>query len=70
MEIAVAFLQATIFDTATNKVKVQKDYLPLYELTLDDDGALKIKTIRFFWQAAPPEVEAAAYTVDTSKWGN
>lgn len=68
--VAVAFLQATIFDSATDKVKVQKDYLPLYELTLDDSGALKISTIRFFWEAAPPEVEAAAYTVDESKWGN
>lgn len=68
--VAVAFLQATIYDTATNTVKVQKDYLPLYELALDDGGALKIKTIRFFWQAAPPEIEAAAYTVDATKWGN
>jgi hypothetical protein len=68
--VAVAFLQATIFDSATDEVKVQKDYLPLYELTLDDGGALKISTIRFFWEASPPEVEAAAYTVDESKWGN
>ena len=37
---------------------------------MDNDGSLKIKTIRFFWEAAPPEVEAAAYTVDESKWGN
>jgi len=68
--VAVAFLQATIYDTATNNVKVQKDYLPLYELTVDENGELKIAVVRFFWQAAPPEVEAAAYTVDASKWGN
>jgi hypothetical protein len=67
--VAVAFLQATIFETATDSVKVQKDYLPLYELTLDDEDALKIDTIRFFWEASPPEVDAAAYTVDQSKWG-
>ena len=67
--VAVAFLRATIYETATDEVKVQKDYLPLYELGLDDEGSLKIKTIRFFWEAAPPEVEAAAYTVDESKWG-
>ncbi len=67
--VSVAFLEATVIDTATNKVKVKKDYLPLYELKLDGDGALKIDTIRFFWQAMPPEVDAAAYTIDESKWG-
>jgi hypothetical protein len=68
--VAVAFLGATIFETATNRIKVKKDYLPLYELKLDDKGALKISTIRFFWEASPPDVDAAAYTVDKSKWGN
>jgi hypothetical protein len=68
--VAVAFLGATIFETATDRVKVKKDYLPLYELMLDDKGALKISTIRFFWEALPPQIDAAAYTVDKSKWGN
>jgi len=67
--VAVAFLEATIFETATNRVKVKKNYLPLYELMLDDKGALKIATIRFFWEALPPEVDGAAYAVDKSKWG-
>jgi hypothetical protein len=67
--VAVAFLGATIFETATDRVKVKKDYLPLYELKLDDKGDLKISIIRFFWEASPPEVDAAAYTVDKSKWG-
>lgn len=66
--VAVAFLQATIYDTATKTVKVQKDYLPLYELKLDEDGEFKIDTIRFFWEASPPEVDAAGYTVDPSRW--
>ena len=66
--VAVAFLEATIYDTATNTVKVKKDYLPLYELKLDEAGALKIDTIRFFWEASPPEVDAAGYTVDPSRW--
>ncbi len=68
--VAVAFVRATIFETATDRVKVQKDYLPLYELKMDEDGELKIALIRFFWQAVSPEVEATAYTVDASKWGN
>ena len=40
------------------KLLVKKHYLPLYELTIDDNGTLKIKTIRFFWEASPPEVDA------------
>jgi hypothetical protein len=56
--VAVAFLIATIFDTKTNEVLVKKHYLPLYELVMDDKGTLKIKTIRFFWEASPPEVDA------------
>jgi len=67
--VSVAFLQATIYDSATDKVKIQKNYLPLYELKLDEAGDLKISLIRFFWEGSPPEIEAAAYTVDKSKWG-
>ena len=69
--VAVAFLEATIFETGTNRVKVKKNYLPLYELKLDDKGALKIATIRFFWEALPPEVAMVPpRTVDKSKWGS
>jgi hypothetical protein len=68
--VAVAFLEATIFETGTDRIKVKKNYLPLYELKLDEKGALKIATIRFFWEALPPEVDGAAYAVDRSKWGN
>jgi hypothetical protein len=68
--VAVAFLEATIFETGTDRIKVKKNYLPLYELKLDGEGALKIAVIRFFWEAMPPEVDGAAYAVDKSKWGN
>jgi hypothetical protein len=68
--VSVAFLEATIFETGTNRIKVKKNYLPLYELMLDKTGALKIATIRFFWEALPPEVDGAAYSVDKSKWGS
>jgi hypothetical protein len=67
--VSVAFLEATIYETETNRVKVRKNYLPLYELILDDKGELKISVVRFFWEALPPEVDGAAYTVDKSKWG-
>jgi hypothetical protein len=56
--VAVAFLIARIFNTKTDELLVQKHYLPLYELFIDDEDRLKIKTIRFFWEASPPEVDA------------
>jgi hypothetical protein len=56
--VAVAFLIARIFSTETDELLVQKHYLPLYELLIDDDDKLKIKTIRFFWEASPPEIDA------------
>lgn len=56
--VAVAFLIARIYSSKDDELLVQKHYLPLYELALDDQGRLKIKTIRFFWEASPPEVDA------------
>lgn len=66
--VTVARLRATVYDGATHEVKVRKHYLPLYELVLDEEGSLKIKTIHFFWEASPPEVDAR-YSVDRDKWG-
>jgi hypothetical protein len=56
--VAVAFLVARIYRTKDDELLVQKHYLPLYELISDENGKLKIKTIRFFWEASPPEVDA------------
>lgn len=56
--VAVAYLLATILDAKTDEVLVRKHYLPQYELALDEKNALKIKTVRFFWEASPPEVDA------------
>ncbi len=67
--VAIAFLEATIYETGTDRIKVRKNYLPLYELKLDDKGALKIAVVRFFWEALPPEIDGSAYAVDKSKWG-
>ncbi len=36
--VAVAFLIARIFSSKTDELLVQKHYLPLYELIVDDDG--------------------------------
>jgi hypothetical protein len=67
---SIAFLEATIYETATDRIKVNKNYLSLYELKIDEQGALKIAAIRFFWEALPPEIDGAAYAVDKSKWGS
>jgi hypothetical protein len=56
--VAVAFLIARIYSTKDDALLVEKHYLPLYELAVDDAGVLKIQTIRFFWEASPPEVDA------------
>jgi hypothetical protein len=56
--VAVAFLIARIYSTKDDELLVEKHYLPLYELVIDGEGKLKIKTIRFFWEASPPEVDA------------
>ncbi len=56
--VAVAFLIARIFSTKDDQLLVQKHYLPLYELIIGDSGQVEIKTIRFFWEASPPEVDA------------
>ena len=56
--VAVDFRLVAIHDPKTDKVQVRKHYLPLYELFLDDKDRLKIKTVRFFWEASQPEVDA------------
>jgi len=56
--VAVAFLIARIYSTKDDTLLVEKHYLPLYELIVDGEDKLKIKTIRFFWEASPPEVDA------------
>jgi hypothetical protein len=56
--VSVAFLIARIYSTKGDELLVEKHYLPLYELALDDEDKLTIKTIRFFWEASPPEVDA------------
>jgi hypothetical protein len=62
--VAVAFLKVALFDSKTNEVLVRKRYLPRYQLVLDDKNRLKISTIMFFWEASPPEVDAA-YAIET-----
>jgi hypothetical protein len=57
--VAVALLKVSLSDSKTHEVLVRKHYLPRYQLALDEKGNLKISAILFFWEATPPEVDAA-----------
>ncbi len=57
--VAVALLKVALFDAKTDRVLLRKHYLPRYQLVLDDNNTLKISRIWFFWEAMPPEVDAA-----------
>ena len=62
-KVVVALLKVELFDTKTGEVLLRKSYLPRYQLVLDEDNNIKIKTILFFWEAMPPEVDRA-YGID------
>jgi hypothetical protein len=68
MGFCLALFPRLTITAQPNKIR-RSNYLLLYELKLDDNGSLKISTIRFFWEALPPEVDGAAYAADKSKWG-
>jgi hypothetical protein len=56
---AVAFLNVSLYDSKTNKVLLKKHYQPRYQLILDEKNKIRIKTIFFFWESMPPEVDEA-----------
>jgi hypothetical protein len=56
--VTTALIKATLFESGTDRVLLSKHYLVRYDLTLDDEDRLKIKTILFFWEVAPPELDA------------
>ena len=53
--VAVLFGMEVI-NRKTGEVVVKKSAMAHYELVLDENGAIKIKTIRFFWEVLPPGV--------------
>ena len=57
--VAVALLDVSLYESATNKVLLRKHYLPRYQLIVDNENTLKISTIHFFWEATPPEADEA-----------
>ncbi|MGA2107891.1 MAG: hypothetical protein ABSH25_09630 [Syntrophorhabdales bacterium] len=57
--VATALLDVRLFESKTGKELLRKHYLPRYELVLDKNERLNIKTILFFWEASPAEVDEA-----------
>ncbi len=53
--VAVRFGQE-IINRKTDEVVVKKSAMAHYELVLDENDTIKIKTIRFFWEVLPPGV--------------
>ena len=64
--MATALLHVALYESKTDKVLLRKHYLPRYQLVLDRDNTIKISRILFFWEATPPEVDAA-YAIDTAE---
>ena len=52
--VVVVLLRVQVFDSETNEVLLKKSYLPWYQLILDEEENIKIKTIQFFWEVMPP----------------
>ena len=45
-----------VINRKTGEVVVKKSAMAHYELVLDENNTIKIKTIRFFWEVLPPGV--------------
>jgi hypothetical protein len=52
----VALFRMNVINRKTGQVVVDKKAMSHYELALEAGNALKIKTIRFFWEVLPPGV--------------
>jgi len=52
--VVVVLLKVQVFDSKTKEVLLRKSYLPHYQLVLDENNTIKIKTIKFFWEVMPP----------------
>ena len=54
--IAVVLFGMEVFDNKKEEVVVKKSAIAHYQLVLDDNKTIKIKTIQFFWEVLPPDV--------------
>ena len=53
-KVVTALLKAEIYDSKTRKLRLAKEYIPRYQLGLDENNTIKIKSIDFFWEDLEP----------------
>ena len=55
-KVAVVLFNIDVYDRKTGEVVVKRNAIAHYNLVLDENGSIKIKSIRFFWEVMPPGV--------------
>jgi len=53
----VVIFNIDVYDRKTGLIVVKRNAIAHYNLILDDQKTIKIKTIRFFWETMPPGVK-------------
>ena len=53
-KVVVVLIKAEIIDPATREVLVTKHYFAHYPLVVDENNAIKVKKLQFFWEVLPP----------------
>ena len=56
---SVAFLDVNLYKSETDNVLLKNHYLSKYQLIMDENENLRIRTIFFFWECVPPEIDEA-----------
>jgi hypothetical protein len=55
-KVAAVQFGMEVINRKTGEVAVKKSAMAHYELVLDENSTIKIKTIQFFWEVLPPGV--------------
>jgi hypothetical protein len=55
-KVAAVRFGMEVINRKTGELAVKKSAMAHYELVLDENNTIKIKTIRFFWEVLPPGV--------------
>ena len=56
-KVAVVIFGMEVVDTKKEEVVIRKSAIAHYELVLDENDTIKIKTIKFFWEVMPAGVK-------------
>ena len=56
-KVVVVIFKMEVVDAEKKEVVVKKSAIAHYQLVLDENDTIKIKTIKFFWEVMPPGVK-------------